>query len=449
MKKIVIVLSFLFVTFFINAQSNKLPQEIKEYIQARIDNNLNVGVTIGLIDGKKVDYYNFGKTASIDGKDVDENTVFEIGSISKVFTTILLANKIKTKEMKLDDPISKYLPETVKVPTKDGKVITLKHLATHTSGLPRMPSNFAPKDPNNPFVDYSYEQLYAFLSSYTLTKNIGVKSEYSNLGMGLLGHILELQSGKTYEQLVKETIAKPLEMEDTALTFSEGMKARLAKGHISNIEVGSWDIISLAGAGGLRSTTSDMVKFVQANTGTIKSNLLKVMQLSHQTAFKDKNDDFELGLGWHFEKDNQIVWHNGQTGGYNSFIGFLKGTEKGVVVLSNSTENIAPIGFNLLGMSKTLKEIKASKILASEILETYIGKYQLAPNFIITVTRKDKQLFAQVTGQSNFEVYASSENEFFYKVVNATLTFNKDTSGKVESLTLRQNGQTIPGKKIE
>lgn len=449
MKKIAIVLSFLFIALSINAQETKISQEIKDHIKARVENDLNIGIVVGLIEGDAVTYFHFGKTEVENGTDVNENSVFEIGSISKVFTTILLADKLNKGEMSLDDPISKYLPEAAKVPTRNGKEITIKHLATHTSALPKMPSNFVPKDPSNPFADYTYNQLYTFLSGYELTSDIGIKSEYSNLGMGLLGHILELQSGKTYETLVIETIAKPLGMNNTALTFTEAMKKRLAKGHLSTIEVANWDIVTLGGAGGIRSTLSDMVKFVKANMGVTKTGLYKAMQLSHQPAFKDIETKYEIGLGWHYEQDNTIIWHNGQTGGYNSFAGFIKGTQKGVVVLTNSSENIGTIGFNLLGMTKELKGIKIAKNLAPEVLEQYVGKYELAPTFYITITTKDGHLYAQATGQSAFEIYASEAHTFFYKVVEATVKFSVDTDGKIESLTLLQGGQTIPGKRVE
>jgi len=432
----------------IEAQDFKIPQDIKDHIVSRVDNDFNVGITVALIDGNNVEYYNYGKT-EVKGADVNEYSVFEIGSISKVFTTILLADMIRKGEMSLDDPISNYLPKDVKVPTRNDKVITIRNLATHTSGLPRMPSNFNPKDPSNPFADYTYEQLYAFLSNHKLTKNIGNEIEYSNLGMGLLGHILELHTNKTYEELIAETIAKPLKMDDTSITFSDAMEKRLAKGHLSNIEVSNWDIVSLAGAGGIRSTSSDMVKFLKANMGIAQSDVFEAMQLSHKSAFKDETNNYEIGLGWHYEDNNNIIWHNGQTGGYHSFIGFVKDKEKAVVILTNTSENISTIGFNLLGMSKPLKEIKPAIEIAPKILETYIGKYELAPNFIITITLNDGHLFAQATGQSMFEIYASSENNFYYKVVKANITFNKNNEGEIDSLTLFQAGRTIPGKKIE
>ncbi|WAC03938.1 serine hydrolase [Lacinutrix neustonica] len=209
--------------------------------------------------------------------------------------------------------------------------------------------NFTPENPNNPFADYSYEQLYHFISHYELPRDIGERYEYSNLGMGLLGHILELQSGKTYEELVIANIAKPLKMEDTRVSLNESMKKRPAKGYSGLNEVENWDIITLAGAGGIRSTVSDMVKFIKANMGVVKTPLYEAMQLSHEPAFKNEDTNFKIGLAWHYENKGDVIWHNGRTGGYSSFAGFMPKTNNGVVVLTNGTEDVGALSFRILG----------------------------------------------------------------------------------------------------
>ena len=328
-------------------------------------------------------------------------------------------------------------------------------MATHTSALPRMPGNFSPADINNPFADYTVVQLYEFLSGYELTRDIGSQYEYSNLGMGLLGHILELHTGKSYEALIKERITGPLKMDNTAIAFTDNMKKHLAIGHNDQSEaVSNWDIITLAGAGGIRSTASDMVKFIMANTSKGDSSLHKAMRLSHEIAYSNESQDFNIGLGWHFANSDTIVWHNGGTGGYRAFSGFLSGTNRGVVVLTNSTFGVDNIGLRLLDapvglQMPTRQEFPDVVEVSNEVLDTYIGNYQLAPQFFIAITREDNQLYAQATGQSRFEIYPSAENEFFLRVVEASITFNKDDSGKVTSLTLHQGGQNVPGPKVE
>lgn len=436
---------------FINAQ--KISTEIKENIKLRVDYGDNIGVVVALIDGDKIEYFNYGKTAMENGTSVNGNSVFEIGSISKVFTTILLVNEVEKGTMKLSDPISMYLPKDVKVPSRNGKEITLKDLATHTSALPRMPSNMNPANPLNPFADYSTEQMYAFLNSYELTRDIGVLSEYSNYGMGLLGHILELHTGKTYEELFVEQIAVPYKMLDTKMEMTSKMKAQLAKGHSGNVEIPNWDFMTLGSAGGIKSTLNDMVKFVKANMTKDNKAVNKAMRISHQEAFKD-DKGFSMGLGWHYTttaKNEKIIWHNGRTGGYTAFAGFIEGTSKGVVVLTNSTRTTDDIALKLLDTSRKLRiPEKPTKVVevADAILETYVGKYELVPGFEISITKENGQLFLQATNQPKFQLYGSSEKDFFLKVVQASITFNKDEQGNIKSLTLHQGGQNQEAKRL-
>ncbi|MFY0630197.1 MAG: serine hydrolase [Flavobacteriaceae bacterium] len=445
MKKTTLLFALLISATCIHAQ--QISDEIKENIKKRVDYGDNSSIVVALLDGDKVDSFTYGKTALENGTSVNENSVYEIGSISKVFTTILLANEVESGRMKLSDPISKYLPKSVKVPSRNGKEITLKDLATHTSGLPRMPSNFAPAKPMNPFADYSVDQLYSFLSNYTLTRDIGSKYEYSNYAMGLLGHILELHTGKSYEELIAERITAPHKMSDTKMVMTTKMKAQLAIGHSGTIQMPNWDFMTLGSAGGIKSTLNDMIKFIKANM--LKGN--KAMQLSHQTAYKG-DKDFTIGLGWHYMKtgnDEKIIWHNGRTGGYTAFTGFIEGTAKAVVVLTNSQESIDDIGLKLLDTSRKIRIPTKPLEIENTILESYVGKYELVPTFHIVITKNKGQLFLQATGQSKFQVYPSSENKFFLKVVKASITFNKDEDGKIKSLTLHQGGRDQEAKRLE
>lgn len=572
MKKITLLFVALLACLQVVSQSEKISEEVKTHAQALVDTEHNVGIVIAFINGDTVDFFSVGTTDLQNNIPVNEQSVFEIGSISKVFTTTLLANEIVNGTMKLTDPISKYLPKEVSVPSRNGREITLLDLATHTSGLPRMPNNFAPKNPNNPYVDYTQELMYAFLSSYELPRDIGSEYEYSNYGMGLLGHILELHTGKSYEDLVIEKIALPCEMPNTKLVFNDYMKSHLAKPHAQGVEVSNWDLTSLAGAGGIRATTKDMVQFIKANMGIFKPSIYDAMAFSQKVAYE--NNGMKMGLGWNFAQNGKdtVVWHNGATAGYRSFTGFIKGTQKGVVVLGNSDGDIGRLGMKLLGDPRPFsapkvsiqtvinKEIETNGIqsaiklynklnaessndytfseealntlgykyaaenkdeIALELfklnvesypnasnpydslgemylkledttnaisnytkslqlnpandnaqsvltqlgvdtsklkvdvtipeatLESYCGKYELQPGFVITITRKDKQLFAQATGQPQFELFASDVNKFYLKVVEAQVTFNTNDNDEIGSLTLHQNGQNMPAKRIK
>lgn len=445
-------------TRLVVAQTGITDGEVKSILQDRIDRaKKSVGIVVGLVDEKGTRVISYGKPSQESTQIVNGDSVFEIGSVTKVFTAILLADMVERGEVNLNDPISKYLPKSVKTPTRDGKEITLLHLSSHTSGLPRMPNNFAPKDNQNPYADYSVEQMYAFLSGYTLPRDIGAKAEYSNYGVGLLGHILALRAGMDYETLVRTRICQPLKMDSTRIKFTPEMQARLARGHNPALKpVANWDLPTFAGAGALRSTTKEMLKFVAANLGLSNSPLLTAMQKTHQPQHDMGAPGVEVGLGWIIQKkfDTEIVWHNGGTGGYHSFIGFDKKKRRGVVVLSNSTNDIDDIGLHLLESQyplakiETPKERKAIK-LDPKIFDAYVGEYQLTPAFTLTFSREGDKFFTQATGQQKFELFAQTETDFFIEVVEAQVTFVKDDKGQVTHVVLHQNGRDQPARKIK
>src|SRR5436190_17681405 len=139
----------------------------------------NIGIVVGMVDEQGSRIVHYGKLDNGSDQDVDGDTLFEIGSDTKTFTALLLQDMIDRGQMRLDDPVVRYLPPSVKVPTYGGKEITLRHLATHTSGLPSIPANLDPWRADNPYADYTVQKLYAFLADYRLTRAPGEKSEYS------------------------------------------------------------------------------------------------------------------------------------------------------------------------------------------------------------------------------------------------------------------------------
>ncbi len=439
-------------------------EKIHQILTERLGKNADhVGIAVGVIDPSGRRFISAGSAGDNKGE-MNENTVFEIGSITKVFTSLLLADMARRGEVALDDPVSKYLPPDVEMPERNGGVITLEDLSRHRSGLPRLPSNLdAGADPENPYANYSVKQLYEFLSGYDLPRDIGAQFEYSNLGGGLLGHVLALRTGMDYETLVKTRICLPLGMKSTAITLSTEMKSRLAIGHNSMFEpTSNWDIPTLAGAGALRSTTADMLSFLAAQIGYVDTGLMPAITLSHAT-WTSAGAGMEIGLGWikRPTKDSAIIWHNGGTGGYRAFAGFDPKTRTGVVVLTNVT---TPVGVDDLGLhlldpdsqllppdSPMLQPPKKRTeiTLAPEILEKFVGKYELAPNIQITVTRKENQLYAQLTGQQALEIFPENEREFFLKVVDAQLLFKTDAKGRVNAVVLRQMGRDQIAARID
>jgi CubicO group peptidase (beta-lactamase class C family) len=393
---------------------------------------------------------------------LDGDTLFEIGSMSKVFTSLLLTDAVQRGEVALTDPIAKYLPSNVKVPER-GRAITLQDLSNHTSGLPRLPGNFNPKDGENPYADYSVEQLYQFLSTYGLTRDVGASYEYSNLGAGLLGHLLARRAGTDYESLVKARITGPLGMRSTTVTLTPPMVARLAPGYDRLLQPAkNWDLPTLAGAGALRSSANDILTFLAAANGYGQSALTPAFNAMLQ-ARRPAGGNMEIALGWHVASSNgkSIVWHNGGTGGYRTFMGFDPDARTGVVVLTNAASPAGPddIGRHLLDQKSPLlaansralaqQKTRTQISLAPAVFDRYVGRYQLAPAVFFTISRDGTRFLAQLTGQSVFEVFPESEKDFFYKVVDAQLTFETDAQGKAVALTLRQNGISQRAPRIE
>jgi len=352
-KNLLIILLISFILCQCKTGSKKLEDaelsvDVRETVEKRIAEGITPSIAIAIIDQNGTQYFNFGKTSET-GEEVDEHTIFEIGSITKVFTGILLAQQVLAGDLKLDDNINDYLPTEVKIPVMGDQEITFGNLTDHTSGLPRMPYNFAPANLNNPFADYTVVQMYEFISNYQPIRTVGSEYEYSNIAQGLLGHLLAENKNTSYENLMIRTIADPLGMNETKIEFDQRMKDNLALGHSNGQVVENWDIPTLAGAGAIRSSTSDMARFISANLGYTESTVTAAMELSHEIRH-DKAGNMKVAMGWHIKKgeNGAVFWHNGGTGGYRTFVGFVKETGKGVVLLTNSSAGADDIGFHLL-----------------------------------------------------------------------------------------------------
>jgi CubicO group peptidase (beta-lactamase class C family) len=432
--------------------------EIRKILSERIDRDHRaVGLVVGVIDGKGRRVISYGSLAKDDKRPLNGDTIFEIGSVTKVFTSLILMDMVQKGEVALTDPVAKYLPERVKVPERNGKKITLADLSTQTSGLARMPNNLRPKDMANPYADYTVDQMYEFLSGYQLPRDIGEKYEYSNLGVGLLGHALARRAGLEYEAMVKARVLEPLGMKSTAITLTPEMKARFATGHDGKLQpTPAWDIPTLAGAGALRSTANDMLTFLAANLGYAKTPLADAMAAEVSVRKPTGMPGMEIAYAWHVlsKEGRSVIWHNGGTGGYRSFVGFDPQTRAGVVVLSNASmpEGGDDIGRHLLDASFPLATFgskdRKSISLESKVLENYTGRYELAPSFVLNVTRDGDHLYGQATRQGRFEIFAESEKEFFAKVAEVQISFKTGADGKATELVLHQNGMNTPGKRI-
>lgn len=329
----------------------RVDREGEDYVRGRAYAILTIGV---LHRGRRY-VCSYGP---LDGTPAGER-IYEIGSITKVFTGALLACLEAEGSVVLDDPIGKFLPADLH-PPKEIAAITLKQLATHTSGLPRLPGNFdaTAKNDADPYVNYGTVELYAALRSGRLERPAGKKSVYSNFGVGLLGHLLTSHCGETLEAAIGRRICTPLGLADTVQTLKNAQEGRLVYGHAPTGEpTMRWNFAALAGAGALVSTADDLLKFIEANLSERDDLLGRALARSRETLFRSWLGSNQ-GLGWQIDDDtaNQRVlhWHNGGTGGFVSFLGLDHARKLGVVVLSNcgdaliGDERVDRIGFRLL-----------------------------------------------------------------------------------------------------
>lgn len=430
-------------------QGIQVREDVRANVRARVDNGWSVGIVVGVVDSTGSRYFGYGSTARSGGHSVNERTVYEIGSVTKVFTALALADMVAHGEIGLDDPVQRYLPDSVHVPSRPGHEITLRLLSAQRSGLPRMPSNFAPANPNNPYADYDAGRLYAFLNGYTLTRDPGASYEYSNLGVGLLGVALSRRAGSSYEDLVLARVIRPLHLADTRITLTPGLSARLARGYAGEREVSNWDLDALAGAGALRSTAADLTRLLAAAAGLVPTALDSAFRLTEAIQF-DAGPNMRIGLGWHVigGDTSTACWHNGGTGGYHAFVGFDPRRKIGVVVLSNSAQSIDDIGFHVLNPASPLTTVRVAVAMPADSLDTYVGEYRLAPTFVISIRKDGGALVAQATGQGANPIFPSARDEFFLRVVDAQLSFVRDSTGRVASLILHQGGRDQPAPRI-
>ncbi len=278
---------------------------------------------------------------------VKEDSIFEIGSISKTFTGLILAQMVEQHKVRLEEPVRELLPSgTVAKP--EGAEITLLDLATQHSGLPRMPDNFHPADPQDPYADYHAANLYEFIAKHGVAKPANTTFNYSNLGLGLLGQALADRAGTTYPELLKMEITQPLKMDDTVVKLSPAQEKRFAEGHNAQHHVAhAWALDALAGAGAIRSTASDMLTYLEAQlhpdsvrhtaaSGSPSDTLTSALEMSHELR-ADAAPAMKVALAWLYETNTGSYWHNGATGGYSSYALFNPKEDYAAVVLFNTT----------------------------------------------------------------------------------------------------------------
>ncbi len=415
--------------------------EIGEILDRRIAQRPGAGIVVGVIDqaGRRI----VARGAA------QADTVFEIGSITKTFTGLLLADMAARGEVALDDPAARYLPKGWSLPVR-GRPITLLDLTTHRSGLPRLPSNMPFRDEGNPYADYTPALMRDFLTSWVPDRAPGAQYEYSNLGVALLGQILARRAGTDFETLVRTRITAPLGMTDTDIRGAGGIARRQAVPHDAFLRpVAPWEGGVMAAAGGLRSDAADILTLLAAYLGFVPTRLKPAMDAARAEAGRSGT---AMGIGWMIDKTpvGTIVTHGGATGGYLASAGFDPVRRRGVVVLANAMTQpgVDDIAAHLLTGSPvaatppppTPPAKRPTIAIPPAQLDRFVGRYRLEPDQILTVFRSGNRLMVQLTGQQALPIHPSRPLEFFGTIVPFDLIFHEQ-AGRVSAVTLRQDGE--------
>lgn len=419
-----------------------------------------VGCVIG-VSTPEIDFVQGYGGVTPGGPSPDGKTIYEIGSITKAFTGTLLADAVQRGELDVDDPVNKWLPEDAQTEANE-QPVTLRHLATHTSGFGPAPANMRPEDPERPFDGYGTDLLIASLSGYKPPKPPG-EYAYSNYAMGTLGLLLERATGQSYENLLNERILTPLAMSDTTLVVSDEDEDRFAPPHIDAVLPGYvWNLgEGMRAAGALRSTADDLLLFAkavidarrgQSAADSAVHNALELATTPHHEGGP------VIGLGWHRAQDGITWWHNGQTGAYSSWLscspepmglGYVN-----IVVLSNSANPIVSrLGQELakatLGLPTESLISEPEFVVAEETLAKYRGLYALTPFAYIEVRPGKDRIYARLTGQGTAAVMPTAEHTFKYQIVDAKLVFDLPEGAEhAKSLTLFQNGMELVAPRV-
>jgi len=453
-----------FSTSFAGTQSVPPDDEIRKILAERVgENEKAVGIVVGIIDPQGRRIISYGQRNAGGARPLDGDTVFEIASVTKVFTALLLADMVEKNEVALSDPASKYLTAVaIKLPERNGHLITLLDLATHTSGLPFMPADAPPF--NDPAAaKYSTGDLKRYLASYQLTRDIGSDWDYSNIGYWILSEALSARAGKDIEDLIRSRVLAPLKMTDTDFELSPKMKSNLAPGHDSALQpapaASTIPIYSIMPAGGgLYSTTNDLLTVLSQCMGYEPSPLAPAMNvaLGNRRPVQPGN---EQALGWNVygNGDDQVIFRDGSSFGYASVMAYDPKARVGVVVLTNQVGDVGDLARHLLRPDFPLAKPANTKhieiALDSKVLDSYVGRYEAKGEGTFTIARENDFLTIEAPadwGLPKLRIRPESQRDFFASELPVRVTFQTGSDGKVRSLTIYPpRGQKgVPANKL-
>jgi serine-type D-Ala-D-Ala carboxypeptidase/endopeptidase len=409
---------------------------IRRLLVDRVDERrLSVGMGVGVTEANSHRFVAYGCRDTRGGSPVNEKTLFEIGSITKLFTALLLSDMAVRGEVRLDEPVAELLPAGTRVPARDGRAITLRDLASHYSGLPRVATNGdSPDRPGGPYAAYSAERLYQFLAGHELIRTPGDSFEYSNVGAGLLGHALVLRAAASgYESLIRARILDPLRMDDTVIAIPSRLAANVASGHDDSLEPTSdWTFDVLAGTGAFRSTLSDLLRLMDAvcDPGSPIASIIRPLMTPRGRG--------GLELAKPHPGGAMALSKPGGTGGFRGFVRCIPEWKRGVVVLSNaSIDAVVDLGIHVLDPCCDLMSYRKEVAIDPTCLARLVGRYQLK-DWVFDVTSTGDRLHVPLADQHR--VFPTSEWHFFHKSAPVQLTFEPGEDGRAARLILHHNG---------
>lgn len=446
MRAVYPLIIFLFSVSFVCAAD--FDPRIDSIVNSHLDEEYNVGAVVGIVDKDSVDFRSYGVVKIGETSPPSKDTLFEIGSISKVFTGILLASLVEDGTVSLDDPISKFIPE---LPTTAfTSNITLLELSTHTSGLPSLPIPFEPANLLVPYADYSEEMMMSFLSTFQVGTHPTPFSwdNYSNLGVGLLGFILSRAAGISYEDLLKQRITTPLGMKDTVINLNEDQQTRFAVPYGGALdEVLPWGELGVfQGAGAIRSTATDLAVFLRANMNPDSTSIAAAINMAQQ--IHQSNAESMIGLGWGIRKIGNLTFysHSGGTGGFRSNVAFIREKGKALLWLTNTGSGLQCIDAVALAGNDCTPDFGSS--VSTDVLEKYVGKYKNTEfDVAVIITRRKNHLIYEIPGKETNILVALSDSKYVAGGV-ATFEFIIGTSGAATHFIATQNGQMTKLDKV-
>ncbi|HEX6909695.1 MAG TPA: serine hydrolase [Longimicrobium sp.] len=422
--------------------------EIRAMLRYLVEDGETPGIVLGLLEADgSTRILSYG-SGGADARPLGPRSVFEIGSITKVFTGTLLADMVERGEVSLSDPVARYLPEGVRVPSRNGREITLLDLATHRSSLPRMPGNL-PQSPSDPYPPYTMEDLYAFLAQHELRRDIGSEFEYSNMAVALLGEALARRAGGTWDEVVRQRVLEPLGMRMTGTVVAGEMAEWNTQGRDEDGGVApyrGWP--ALPGMGALRSNAEDLLRFLAANTGPPTSRLERVLRDAHQVR-ASMGEGGEIGLNWMTRTvgGRRLIMHGGTTAGYETQIAFDPERGVGVVLLTNTQEFGDDLGLDLL--VGRAGHARPEAAVSPELLRRYAGTYEIAPGRSLAVRLEDEgYLTVQLPRNVRFRMYADSDSTFFLKRTPWRLRFTRDGGGRVTGVEVDMDGTEQTARRV-